>query len=411
MGALQLLAPLAVGLGLIRAALLAARRGKKKIEMIDVDDAREKVQFGRERRRLMDDEEKKLTAYHEAGHALIQALEKDADPVHKVSIIPRGPAGGATFSLPERDRKPACVLACPTSARLFGDIHDPESSVSIAIRDSAGYALMPEWGTHPANHYLPRRRTGRHIHADELERVKARFLGKSGSLTALLKTLGALAPDARREAGARINAAKGTLETALVRRREELADMKLASQLAAEALESAQTDLEFSSGLYKIKGTDRSIAISALARKFPGKLDLDYKDRPKVPGTFPNGCHIAEVEIDPETGECEIVSYLACDDVGNIVNHQVVEGQMQGGVTQGAGHIFGEQTVYDASGQLLTGSFMDYFMPRAGFIRDITIDENPVPSKANALGATPAATIWGAVPLPYQTNAMQVDYF
>ena len=67
-----------------------------------------------------------------------------------------------------------------------------------------------------------------------------------------------------------------------------------------------------------------------------------------MPSTYPNGCHIAEVEIDPETGESEIVSYVACDDVGNIINHQVVEGQMQGGVTQGAGHIFGEQAVYDA---------------------------------------------------------------
>ena len=74
-------------------------------------------------------------------------------------------------TLPERERKPACVLACPTNARLFGDIHDPDSVVSVAIRESAGYALMPEWGTHPANHYLPRRKTERHIHADELERV------------------------------------------------------------------------------------------------------------------------------------------------------------------------------------------------------------------------------------------------
>jgi len=157
--------------------------------------------------------------------------------------------------------------------------------------------------------------------------------------------------------------------------------------LAAESLESAQTDLEFSSGLYKIKGTDRNISISALAKKYPGKLDLDFKDRPKVPGTFPNGCHIAEVEIDPETGECEIASYVACDDVGNIINHQVVEGQMQGGVTQGAGHIFGEQAIYDASGQLLTGSFMDYAMPRAGLVGGLRVIDHAVPTATNPLGA------------------------
>jgi len=163
--------------------------------------------------------------------------------------------------------------------------------------------------------------------------------------------------------------------------------VKNGMKLSAEALESAEADIEFVTGDYRIKGTDRSIGISALAKKFPGKLDLDFKDRPKVPGTFPNGCHIAEVEIDPETGETEIVSYVACDDVGNIINHQVVEGQMQGGVTQGAGHIFAEQTVYDASGQLLTGSFMDYAMPRAGLVGGLTVADFAVPTATNPLGA------------------------
>jgi|CXWL01.1.fsa_nt_gi carbon-monoxide dehydrogenase large subunit len=157
--------------------------------------------------------------------------------------------------------------------------------------------------------------------------------------------------------------------------------------LAADDLESAQADLEFVAGNYRIKGTDRQVRIEELARKFKGRLDLDFRERPKVPGTFPNGCHIAEVEIDPETGECEIQSYVACDDVGNIINHQVVEGQMQGGVTQGAGHIFSEQTVYDASGQLLTGSFMDYAMPRAGLVGGLSVIDHAVPTATNPLGA------------------------
>jgi len=157
--------------------------------------------------------------------------------------------------------------------------------------------------------------------------------------------------------------------------------------LAAEELESAQTDIEFVSGSYRIKGTDRLVKIENLAKKFKGKLDLDYKERPKVPGTFPNGCHIAEVEIDPETGETEIVSYVACDDAGTIINHQIVEGQMQGGITQGAGHIFTEQTVYDSSGQLLTGSFMDYAMPRAGLVGGLTVTDFAVPTATNPLGA------------------------
>jgi aerobic carbon-monoxide dehydrogenase large subunit len=157
--------------------------------------------------------------------------------------------------------------------------------------------------------------------------------------------------------------------------------------LAAEELETSKADLEFAEGEYRIKGTDRSIAITALALKHPGKLDLDFKERPKVGSTFPNGCHIAEVEIEPETGEVEIVSYLACDDAGNIINHQIVEGQMQGGITQGAGHIFSEQAVYDASGQLLTGSFMDYAMPRPGLVGGLRVTEHPVPTKTNPLGA------------------------
>jgi carbon-monoxide dehydrogenase large subunit len=157
--------------------------------------------------------------------------------------------------------------------------------------------------------------------------------------------------------------------------------------LAAEHLESAVQDIEFDLGTYRIKGTDRKVRIEELAKKYPGRLDLDFKDRPKVPATFPNGCHVAEVEIDPETGDCDIVSYVACDDVGNIINHQIVEGQMQGGVTQGAGHIFLEQGVYDASGQLLTGSFMDYAMPRAGLVGGLTVTDHAVPTATNPLGA------------------------
>jgi len=162
--------------------------------------------------------------------------------------------------------------------------------------------------------------------------------------------------------------------------------VKKGMALAAEALEASQADIEFVAGHYRIKGTDRRISIEKLATDHPGGLDVAYAN--KFGSTFPNGCHVAEVEIVPETGESEIVSYVACDDAGNIINHQIVEGQVQGGLTQGAGQIFSELAVYDrASGQLLTGSFMDYAMPRAGLVNGIKLIEHAVPTRLNPLGA------------------------
>lgn len=159
--------------------------------------------------------------------------------------------------------------------------------------------------------------------------------------------------------------------------------VKKGMALAAEKLEAAAADIEFVQGRYRIKGTDRAIGLTDLARG--NALDIQYQN--KFGACFPNGCHIAEVEIEPETGNAEIVTYIACDDAGNIINHQIVEGQVQGGLTQGAGQIFHELAVYDRSGQLLTGSFMDYAMPRAGLVSGIKLVEHPVPTKLNPLGA------------------------
>jgi aerobic carbon-monoxide dehydrogenase large subunit len=161
--------------------------------------------------------------------------------------------------------------------------------------------------------------------------------------------------------------------------------VKKGLEVAAEQLEAAQADIEFAQGHYRIKGTDRRVSIVDLAKRNRGELDLAYQN--KFGACFPNGCHIAEVEIAPETGEAQIVSYVACDDAGNIVNHQIVEGQVQGGLAQGAGQVFTEAVVYDESGQLLTGSFMDYAMPRPGEVPGLKLIEHPVPTKLNPLGA------------------------
>ena len=175
--------------------------------------------------------------------------------------------------------------------------------------------------------------------------------------------------------------------------------------LAAEELEAAQADIEFLEGHYRIKGTDRSISIQNLSRKRPGGLDVAYAN--KFGATFPNGCHIAEVEIEPHTGEAEVVSYVACDDAGTIINHQIVEGQVHGGVVQGAGQVFSELAVYDPdSGQLLTGSFMDYAMPRAGSMPPPRLVEHPVPTQLNPLGAKGVGEAGVTGSLPALMNAV-----
>ena len=123
--------------------------------------------------------------------------------------------------------------------------------------------------------------------------------------------------------------------------------------------------------------------------------------------TFPNGCHIAEVEIDPDTGEVDIVAYTTVDDVGNVIDHASVEGQVHGGVMQGIGQVMGEQAVYDReTGQLLTGSFVDYAMPRADWMRGMCCSEHPVPTKSNALGAKGVGESGTSGALPAVMNAI-----
>ncbi len=139
--------------------------------------------------------------------------------------------------------------------------------------------------------------------------------------------------------------------------------------LAATALQCAESSITFIRGVYT-SAEGGSTTLEALALQHAGDgphpLSLDFEA--KFGATFPNGCHIAEVEIDRATGRATLAAYTACDDIGNIVNHQIVEGQIHGGLAQGAGEVFGEEAVYDrATGQLLSGSFMDYPMPRAGW--------------------------------------------
>ena len=163
---------------------------------------------------------------------------------------------------------------------------------------------------------------------------------------------------------------------------------------AAHFMEAAEADIEFAGGRFTIAGTDRSIGIMELAERLrdgkvpegvPSSLDVDHATK-EIPSTFPNGCHVAEVEIDPETGVVKIVRYSGVNDFGTIVNPMIVAGQLHGGVAQGIGQALMEEINYDSSGQPITGSFMDYALPRAEDIPPIVVGDHPSPAKSNPLG-------------------------
>jgi aerobic carbon-monoxide dehydrogenase large subunit len=182
-----------------------------------------------------------------------------------------------------------------------------------------------------------------------------------------------------------------TAGTAIVRAAETV--IRKGQKLAADALEAAEADIVYRDGAFMVTGTDRCVGLFDLAtrakdRKRRGEIaeDLDTRLTVNTPQTFPNGCHIAEVEIDPETGATALVGYTAVDDCGNVLDHMVVEGQVHGAIVQGAGQVLMEHLVYDRAGQLVTGSFMDYAMPRADDVPHLVAAEHSVPATTNPLG-------------------------
>ena len=174
--------------------------------------------------------------------------------------------------------------------------------------------------------------------------------------------------------------------------------VRKAQELAARDLEVSPADLEFSKGTFKVKGTDLSVSFEEISRRHGSALDT--RGETPQPRSFPSGAHVAEVEIDPDTGAVEILSYVAVDDCGRVINHTLLEGQVHGGIVQGLGQAMGEHAVYDDSGQLLTASFMDYYMPRADGQPAMELHDHPVPSPNNPLGVKGAgeAGTTGAVP-------------
>lgn len=173
--------------------------------------------------------------------------------------------------------------------------------------------------------------------------------------------------------------------------------------LAALEFEVEPSQVEYAMGEFLTDGGARRLTLGDLGRG--GRLRVLAQG--SFGATYPNGCHIAEVEIDPETGSADIVRYLAVDDCGEVIDHTVVEGQVHGAVIQGAGQVFGEQVLYQPdTGQLLTGSFSDYFMPRAGLIKELRLAEHPTPSNVSPLGVKGVGESGCTASIPALANAV-----
>jgi carbon-monoxide dehydrogenase large subunit len=186
-------------------------------------------------------------------------------------------------------------------------------------------------------------------------------------------------------------------------------------QAAAHLLEAAATDIEFAHGEFRVAGTDRAIGLMEVAKRVrtldraPADCptDLDSSGDYTAPDVhFPNGCHICEIEVDPQTGVVTVDRYVAVDDVGTVINPHIVHGQVHGGVAQGLGQVLMEHCQYDDSGQFVTASFMDYAMPRAHNLPSIEADFHPVPSPKNPLGVKGAGECGVTGSIPCLMNAI-----
>jgi carbon-monoxide dehydrogenase large subunit len=189
-----------------------------------------------------------------------------------------------------------------------------------------------------------------------------------------------------------------------------------ARRIAAQMLEVSEADLAFADGKFTVAGTDRALGLKEVARAAfqPARLPPGVEPGLYESGTFsppsdtwPNGCHVCEVEVDRETGMVDVVRYAVVDDVGTVINPLTLKGQIHGGVAQGIGQALMEEVVYEpGSGQLQTASFMEYAIPRAMDLCEFAIESNPVPTKLNPLGAKGAGEAGTVGALPAAINAV-----
>ena len=248
-----------------------------------------------------------------------------------------------------------------------------------------------------------------HNHGQGHETVFAQIIAKVLGISEQTIKLKNGAPEQARLIGNATGGSRTLLGMGSVMQRGAFEIVEKGRQLAADRLEAAASDIEFSAGTYRIQGTDRTVTMRELIDAHHGDEPhpLNVRANLKIGSTYPNGCHVAEVEVDPQTGVTEFVKYTAVDDIGNVINHQLVEGQLHGGIVQGLGQVLGEHARYDAeSGQPLTGSFLDYSMPRAGVLRSVQVVAHPVPTATNPLGAKGVGECGNTGALPAAMNAV-----
>jgi carbon-monoxide dehydrogenase large subunit len=189
-----------------------------------------------------------------------------------------------------------------------------------------------------------------------------------------------------------------------------------AKAIAAHLLEAAEADIAFADGVFSIAGTDRTVPLRRIAAEAWDPKNLPQGIEPGLVASaayaageqnFPNGVHVCELEIDPETGEVSLLRYHVVDDVGTVMNPLLLEGQIRGGIAQGIGQLLREDIRFDPdTGQLVTGSFMDYAMPRAADIPMMQCETNPVPTRTNPLGVKGAGEAGAVGAMPAVGNAL-----
>jgi len=297
----------------------------------------------------------------------------------------------------------ACGLAPSRVARQLGARGGLFESANIRVNPSGDITVF----------------TGSHNHGQGHETVFAQIvgdmLGVSSSFVEIVHGDTARSPFGLGTYGSRSAAVGGA---AIAKAVGKIIDK--GRKIAGYLLEASEQDIEFAAGKFTVSGTDRSMTFGEIAGAAyfppdgfpldilePGLEETAFFD--PVNFTFPGGCHVAEVEIDPDTGELDLVAYTAIDDVGVVLNPMIVEGQVHGGVVQGVGQALGENCVYDpASGQLLTGSFMDYRMPRADDLPPIAVATQSTPCRHNPLGVKGCGEV-GTIASPATVMSAVVD--